>query len=143
MNNVVNPFVLKPIKSMFSSLKKPVLVITLTDGAPDSKDDVFQTIKTTKGYLEKSKYGTGACRFAFAQLGLDKRAQQFLADLDDDDYFGDIVDCTSGFEFEQEEFKKKGISLTPQLWVLKLAVGSIDASYEINSHILRKNMRMK
>ena len=40
------------------------------------------------------------------------------------------VDCTSYYELEQQEYARKGVNLTPQLWVLKLMVGAVDRSYD-------------
>lgn len=47
-----------------------------------------------------------------------------------DPVVGRQIDCTSYYENESEEFKRKGIELTPELWLVKLLVGSIDPSYD-------------
>ena len=36
--------------------------------------------------------------------------QEFLSQLDRDQHVGDMVDCTSYFELEAEEYKRKGVS---------------------------------
>lgn len=130
LNKMLNPFVLQPIKSLLYGLKKPVLIYVLTDGAPDSKDSVFNTLRSLKQTLEKSKYGIGACRIEIAQLGSDIGAKNFLEELDNESYFGDIIDCTSGYEIEQEQCKSKGFDLSASLWLLKLLLGAIDSSYD-------------
>jgi hypothetical protein len=43
---------------------------------------------------------------------------------------GDIVDVTSHFEEEQMQCAKKGITLTPHLWLLKMMLGGIDPTYD-------------
>jgi hypothetical protein len=44
---------------------------------------------------------------------------------------GGLVDCTSNYESEADEMKRKsGMELTPELWLLKLLMGGIDSSYD-------------
>lgn len=40
------------------------------------------------------------------------------------------MDCTSYYELEQQEYARKGVNLTPDLWVMKLMVGAVDRSYD-------------
>jgi hypothetical protein len=40
-------------------------------------------------------------------VGTDEKAQEFLSRLDNDSKVGKLVDCTSSFEQEQEEYLKK------------------------------------
>jgi hypothetical protein len=51
-----------------------------------------------------------------------------------------LIDCTSSFEIEQEEMKRKsGIDLDPMTWLVKLLMGPIDSSYDTkgeSSHYL-------
>lgn len=45
--------------------------------------------------------------------------------------YGDIVDCTSGYDLESADVQKKhGIHLTPYMWNIKLLLGAIDAEYD-------------
>jgi hypothetical protein len=39
---------------------------------------------------------------------------------------GRHVDATSYYELEAEEYRRKGVTLTPELWLVKLMVGAID-----------------
>ena len=64
------------------------------------------------------------------QVGKDQEAQRFLGKLDNDPVVGGMVDATSYYELEAEEYARKGITLTPDLWMVKLMVGSIDPSYD-------------
>lgn len=36
----------------------------------------------------------------------------------------------SYYELEAEEYKRKGVDLTPELWLVKLLCGAIDPSYD-------------
>lgn len=41
-----------------------------------------------------------------------------------------MIDATSYYELEAEEYKRKGVSLTPDLWLVKLMVGAVDSSFD-------------
>lgn len=58
------------------------------------------------------------------------KAQTFLGELDNDVQIGAYIDATSYFELEAMEMEKKGVTLTPDLWLVKLCVGAIDKSYD-------------
>jgi hypothetical protein len=127
---VLQPLVLGPARSQ--QLRKPVLVIAITDGEPtgEPRDCVRQVITQAKNFLQNSPLGAGAVAFQFAQVGKDTGAQAFLAALDTDPQVGRSIDCTSYYEQEQLEFQRKGIDLTPELWLVKLLVGAVDPSYD-------------
>ena len=61
----------------------------------------------------------GAKHGGCAQVGKDTRAQAFLAELDNDPMIGNIIDATSSYELEYEEFKRKGVNLTPDIWLVR------------------------
>jgi hypothetical protein len=58
------------------------------------------------------------------------KATKFLEELDNHPQIGDLVDCTSNFEIEQDQMMRKGVDLTPELWLVKLLMGGIDTSYD-------------
>ena len=64
------------------------------------------------------------------QVGKDTDAQAFLGRLDNDRDVGNMIDATSYFELEAEEYKQRGVVLTPELWLVKLMVGAIDPTYD-------------
>lgn len=125
---VLDPLVFKPASKQ--TLQKPVLVIVVTDGAPDNKYDVRNAVLNAKSTLSNTKYGPKAVAFQFAQVGRDRQAQAWLGEIDTDADIGDMIDATSYFEHEQDEYSRKGIDLTPYLWILKLIMGSIDPKYD-------------
>jgi uncharacterized protein YegL len=129
-NRILKPMVFEPIKRR--SLQKPVLVVTVTDGEPTQESDhkIFTVIKNAKKITSGSQYGAGAVAFEFAQVGKDTEAQAFLGKLDTDREVGGMVDATSYYELEAEEYKRKGVDLTPELWLVKLLCGAIDPSYD-------------
>ena len=63
-------------------------------------------------------------------MGKDQEAQAFLGKLDNDPVIGAMVDATSYYELEAEEYAKKGVVLTPDLWLVKLMVGAVDPTYD-------------
>lgn len=86
--------------------------------------------------MAKTSYGPKAVAFEFVQVGRDKRAEGFLNELDDIPtqkggiIVGDVVDTVSYYENEEEGFKAKGVELTPELYVIKLALGAIDSLFD-------------
>ncbi|OCK81848.1 hypothetical protein K432DRAFT_380906 [Lepidopterella palustris CBS 459.81] len=117
-------------------LRKPVLVISVTDGQPagEPQNAVFDTINYAFDAFRTSyrQYGQGGIAFEFAQVGNDEKAREFLGKLDEDPTIGPMVDCTSNFENEQVEMSRANppVDLTPDLWVIKLLLGAIDSSYD-------------
>jgi hypothetical protein len=103
---ILQPLVLGPARS--GQLRKPVLIVTITDGQPagDNPDNgevvggradelIFQVIHDVYAQLSHSRYGKGAVSFQFAQVGNDLKAREFLSKLDEDPVVGPMVDCTS------------------------------------------------
>ncbi|MCJ1288748.1 hypothetical protein MMC34_000277 [Xylographa carneopallida] len=132
-NQIIEPLILS--KARAGQLRKPVLIITITDGQPAGEPPkaLEETIKLTERELNRMpQYGKHAVCFQFCQVGNDQGAKAFLADLDSKEEFGDVVDCTSNFENEQEEYARAipPIDLTPELWLVKLLLGAIDSSYD-------------
>ena len=79
-------------------MRKPVLVITITDGQPagEPQGAVFDTIRYASDELARNpRYGKGAISFQFAQVGNDLKAREFLGKLDEEPGIGELVDCTS------------------------------------------------
>jgi hypothetical protein len=120
-------------------LPKPVLVITVTDGQPqgESKDALYDAILWATKEVAKTQCGPGAVSFQFAQVGNDKKAQEFLTGLDNDLQVGHLVDCTSNYEQESDQMRRANppVDLTPQLWLLKMLVGAIDSSYDSKDEV--------
>ncbi|KAI8931981.1 hypothetical protein NX059_010877 [Plenodomus lindquistii] len=131
---VIDEIVLQ--KAAAGQLRKPVLVIAITDGQPagEPQNAVFDTIRYAFDTLQQRfpQYGRGGVAFEFAQVGNDEAARKFLAKLDEDPQIGPMVDCTSNFENEQEEMMRANPpqDLTPDLWIIKLLLGAIDRSYD-------------
>jgi len=95
-NQIIEPLVLQRARS--GQLRKPILIITITDGQPAGEPPkaLEQTIAMTGQELSRMpQYGRHACKFQFAQVGNDQAATAFLAELDEKREFGDVVDCTS------------------------------------------------
>lgn len=86
-------------KAQQGQLRKPVLVIAITDGQPagEPQNAVFDTIRYAFDTLQQRfpQYGRGGVAFEFAQVGNDEMAKKFLSKLDEDPQIGPMVDCTS------------------------------------------------
>lgn len=114
-------------------LRKPLVLITITDGEPqgEPRNTIFDVILKTDKELRKTRYGRDAISYQFAQVGNDRQAQDFLSELDEDRRVGDLVDCTSRYELEAEEMMRKTQSpLSREEWLAKLLLGPIDTSYD-------------
>jgi len=84
-------------------LSRPVLIITVTDGVPDSQSDVINSICEIKNICSHSIYGSNAIAFSFAQIGTDSGATEYLSQLDIHPQVGNIIDCTSEFQIEKKQ----------------------------------------
>ncbi|KAI9667875.1 MAG: hypothetical protein M1821_000694 [Bathelium mastoideum] len=131
---VLDPLVIGRARS--NQLRKPVLVLTITDGQPagEPQGAVFEAVRSTIQDLGRipNGPGTGAVAFQFAQVGNDEKARDFLAQLDSDRSLGDWIDCTSNYESESAEIARKnpGTDLSPDEWLMTLLLGAIDKSYD-------------
>ncbi|KAI5302784.1 hypothetical protein KEM55_000900, partial [Ascosphaera atra] len=130
-SKVIEPLVLPKIRS--GNLRKPVLAIIITDGEPtgENRSTLGDVILSTVREAERSPWGKGAVAFQLAQVGNDVKARKFLSELDEDPRFGRNVDCISNYENEADEMLRLSppVDLTPELWLVKLMLGAIDASY--------------
>ncbi|GAA6039352.1 hypothetical protein JCM8097_002812 [Rhodosporidiobolus ruineniae] len=128
---VLQPFVVGPARA--GALRKPVLVIGVTDGEPAGEDPnaFVQAVKNAKAALSQTRYGPDALSIELAQVGNDQKARAHLERIDNHPEVGGLVDVTSTFENEQDEMMRKtGINLTPDLWLVKLCLGGIDSAYD-------------
>lgn len=107
-------------KASAGQLRKPVLVITVTDGQPagEPQNAVFDTIRTAFDALQRyPQYGRGALAFEFAQVGNDEMAKKFLGKLDEDPQIGAMVDCTSSMFFQAIYLPPNPISIITDVFV--------------------------
>jgi len=92
---VIDGIVLKQLRQ--GPIKKPILVIIVTDGQPagdePNNNAVIQTVNAAVNELRQ--FGPGAIAFEFAQVGNDTKAREFLGRLDADPNIGQMIDCTS------------------------------------------------
>ena len=97
-SQVIDPLILNRARSG-EGLKKPVLVIIVTDGQPagEQRDTLKRSIQYCRDELRRMPvpYGDRPVSFQIAQVGNDEPARKFLGELDQDPELGDLVDCTS------------------------------------------------
>jgi hypothetical protein len=127
---VLQPFIVGPARQ--GQMQKPVLVMVITDGEPigESRSKFIDVIRNAKHVLDRTPYGRHGIAVEICQVGKDQRAQRFLAEIDNNRSIGSLVDCTSYYELEEQEWAVKGVQLTPELWLLKICLGGIDPSYD-------------
>ena len=95
---ILKPMVMDQISR--NGLKKPILIITITDGRPTGEEGnndraLHNAISNAVAACSRSRYGAGAVSFQIAQVGNDRHATEWLAKLDNDPEIGHLVDCTS------------------------------------------------
>lgn len=130
---LLGPHLLLPLSRGY--LKKPVLVIVITDGRPTGSSEkgekIVQVIKESKERLRGSQYGEDALSVTIAAVGNDAEAQAWLDTIDSNSIIGDLVDVVSDIHQEGHQIKKTtGVDLTPDLHCLKLLLGGIDSGYD-------------
>ncbi|KAM0785992.1 hypothetical protein ACM66B_006810 [Microbotryomycetes sp. NB124-2] len=129
---ILEPLLLGPARQ--NRLQKPVLVIAVTDGAPGGEDrNTFaRVVVNASRELSRTRYGPDALSIQISQVGNDMQARSFLGELDRDREVGGLIDCTSSYEMEADEFAKtnKGAELTPSLWLVKLCLGAVSSEYD-------------
>jgi hypothetical protein len=122
---IISKIIIPVIRSQ--EIQRPVLILNITDGVPNSKEDVKKTILNCRNFCASTKYGENAVAFSFAQIGTDKNATDYLGQLDTDVQVGHLIDCTSEFSIEKEEC---GQGFTEAVWVVKLMIGAVDPAYD-------------
>jgi len=94
---IIDGIVLPAARS--GQMKKPVLVIAVTDGQPGGDEPgpnaIFDTIRYAVSEVTRATGSRGGIAFQFAQVGNDQKAREFLGKLDSDPQVGRMVDCTS------------------------------------------------
>ncbi|GAA5919153.1 hypothetical protein JCM6882_005503 [Rhodosporidiobolus microsporus] len=129
---ILQPLVVGPARQ--NALRKPVLVMAVTDGAPGGEDrhTIVRAIKNAKNALQQTRYGADTLSIQLAQIGNDMGARAFLEEIDNHPEIGGLVDCTSNYENEADNFMKStGQELSPELWLVKLCLGPIDSQYDL------------
>ena len=111
-SQVIDPMIIRKARS--GELKKPVLVIIVTDGQPagEQRDTLKRTIQYCRDEMHRTRtpsglpdrmghklpslgFGEMPVSFQIAQVGNDEPARKFLGELDADRELGHLVDCTS------------------------------------------------
>lgn len=126
------------------TLAKPLMVLVVTDGEPDSETHVVDVIRAGVDFLRRTRYGDKACAYQFAQVGRDPRATEFLSRIDGHKEIGHVVDATGDIELEERQFlsanQNKGISgqYSYYLWLQKILLGAIDPIFDALDERRRK-----
>jgi len=131
-SKILEPLVYKKVKK--HALKKPLLIVIITDGEPtgEPRDTIVKAIMEAKQILGKTPYTPDAVSFQLAQVGNDQEARAFLEYIDTEPRIGSLVDCTSNYEIECDNMAKARppVDLTPTLWLAKLLLGPIHSGWD-------------
>lgn len=89
------------------TLKRPLLIFTITDGEPSESDNIFRdAIEECTEALVKAGYERTAVLFAISQIGDDENAEKFLQGLSGDASIQDVL-CYSPDRLD-DKFKEFG-----------------------------------
>uniref|UniRef100_A0A0K3CPW9 VWFA domain-containing protein n=1 Tax=Rhodotorula toruloides TaxID=5286 RepID=A0A0K3CPW9_RHOTO len=123
---ILQPLVIQPAYS--NALRKPVLIILITDGEPSSepRTALSHSILGAKQALSQTRYGPDALSVQLAQVGDDRKAREFLDEVDRDREVGGLVDVTGTYEWESEQV----LRLSGEMWLVKLLLGGINSAYD-------------
>ncbi|GAA5853387.1 hypothetical protein JCM9279_005775 [Rhodotorula babjevae] len=131
-SKILEPLVYKKVKK--HALKKPLLIVIITDGEPtgEPRDTIVKAIVEARNILAKTPYTPDAVSFQLAQVGNDQDARAFLEFIDTHPQVGSLVDCTSNYEIECDNMAKAHppVDLTPTMWLAKLLLGPIHSDYD-------------
>ncbi|GAA5926231.1 hypothetical protein JCM1841_001163 [Sporobolomyces salmonicolor] len=131
-NKVIEPLILGPARA--NRLKKPVLVIAVTDGVPGGEDryQIVKVIVNAVRTLASTRYGADAISLQLAQVGNDMKARAFLEEIDVHPEVGPMVDTTSNYEQEADDMSKASPPYVPVGSTSLRSFGSsrIDSSYD-------------
>eukprot|EP00667_Euglena_gracilis_P005855 EG_transcript_5902 len=133
---VVEPYLaeLRKKKGKWTAVK-PLLVVTVTDGAPSGEPTnmLFKVIRRCRDDLVGLGLSGNEVAFQFAQVGTDPGATEFLDNLDNHPDIGRFVDATQPFEQEAQQWAQTSggaSAMTQDLYLLKLLCGAIDGCWD-------------
>lgn len=129
---IIKPFAIK------TKLNKPLLIFIVTDGCPSSEENdnnnkLANVISETRKMSIEKYHTSKAISYMITQVGNDRKAKEFVANIDDNKEYGDVVDSLINYEAEELLLKSKNIVLTPELYLIKMMLGAIDISYDMDN----------
>ncbi|KAI0856773.1 hypothetical protein F4860DRAFT_392205 [Xylaria cubensis] len=92
---VLQPLVYDIVESG-KRLTRPLLILTITDGYPDTPNTFQDEIRKCGRYLIQNGYQKAAVRFDLSQIGNDQHAASFLESLSHDEEISDVLYVTAG-----------------------------------------------
>ncbi|KAI5795409.1 hypothetical protein DFH27DRAFT_612640 [Peziza echinospora] len=131
----------KPVRTpeeVRAVLRKPLLVIVITDGQIEGREDptyLEELILRYRIELDNALPGGGAnaVSYMFAQVGKDKEAEIYLDNLDNHEHIGDYVDCMGGQIDKMKELEEKGDESSrseKNNMLNKLLLGAVDPALD-------------
>ncbi|KAK6538995.1 hypothetical protein TWF694_010543 [Orbilia ellipsospora] len=116
---VLRPFFYSPVKA--GSLKHPLLVSIITDGAPDSLPDFLDYIKGCYSYIRsETDFNSQVVQFLVSKVGQDEEATNFLNVVQETG----LAYCTGGqLDKEMEQYRENEREL--EVWLLNILTAPI------------------
>ena len=128
--NRVSTLVLKILQTK-KTLDKPILVYIITSGAANAAYDgqhLAAVISGLQQMMRDFKLPHECISFQLLQVAQDPLASHTFAQLDAQ--FANVVDTTGPYWQQQQACARKGVNLTPELYIIKSLLGAIDPMYD-------------
>lgn len=133
---ILQPLLVGPARQ--GTLRKPLLAVCITDGAPGGEDrhTIVRAITRAKRELAQTRYGPDALSVQLAQIGNDLGARQFLGEIDSHPEVGGLVDVrrwTPSLRSNRLASFKRCRSLMPKGLVVQ-----VTSNYELEADDFQK-----
>ena len=107
-SKILQPLVYTQLEQPQGKLERPLLICTITDGCPNSRDNPTfkQAILDCKQRLSAANYDPLSVKYLISQIGEDKSAAHFLRELTNDRQLKDVLHCTTRSATLSADFKQ-------------------------------------
>ncbi|EIN08729.1 hypothetical protein PUNSTDRAFT_67508 [Punctularia strigosozonata HHB-11173 SS5] len=106
-------------------LRRPLLICTITDGAPTDGDAFKKAILKCRRRIVAAGYAPKTVMFSISHIGQDRHAAQFIQSLRSDGEIKDVIYCTSDSidgKFYELRDNERGL----EVWLLELLTNGLN-----------------
>jgi len=127
---IITPMILE--KAAKGALKKPVIVVIITDGEPtEARETLRNTIRDCKNGIDSWGYKRGAVVFLISRVGTSETAKKFIDELRHDKEAGHMVYSSSqDLNEKREAFIASGNDKAYTALLIKLFLTALDRQTE-------------
>jgi len=136
LGEILNKKIVKPMileKAIKGTLKKPVIVVIITDGEPcgEPREALRNTIRACKTGIEFRGYKRAAVVFLISRVGTSEQAKIFLEELRNDKVAGHMMYSSPlDLNEKREAFRACGIDAAYTALLIELFLTALDSQTE-------------